>query len=429
MTARFGWLAAALWMATTGCGRPSEPVSTSLYQGPIAGLPVGVVASIRVDLERFSYARMLELDLGDAAVLHLFELDRNAAGGGQAAVLSGPGAAELEDVLLERGYITRIDDDGSIVIGTGGGFDPTAPSAASMAAGVFAPRPLRRFESDGRIVFSPTVDMKHDLLDLDLAATQDLKQRPEIAIAFNGARLARTLRSRMSDALGPLGEMAAAEVSRRSRGRRSMRSPTDLMFGWLEGVRVAQISYSSDRGHARIVVGASGDLAPIVAALRDITGDWPLDDEGGIKFAFACDVPRLVTALAERQRFRDGDDADPDAIPRWWDGRVSGTFALDRMEFARIAIGTNGTADSTKPEWPAFESFGLALGGATVEAGGWLHRPDAPAAVRWGALGTEPGTFLHVRDGKVPTERARTLLTGKRVAEHTIELDWYGLTP
>ncbi|MBK6941463.1 MAG: hypothetical protein IPH13_14895 [Planctomycetes bacterium] len=427
MTARFACVVAGLLMATAGCERQSDPVSTSLYHGPIAGLPVGIVASIRLDLERFSYARMLELDLGDAAVLHVFELDRNAAGGGRAAVLSGPGAAELEGVLLERGYITRIDDDGSIVIGGGSAADGFPSVGMLLAAGAIAPRPLRRFEADGRIVFSPTVDMKHDLLDLDAAATADLEQGPEIAIAFNGARLARTLKSRMSDALGPLGEMAAVEVSRRARGRRSMRSPTDMAFGWLEGIRVAQISYSADRGHARIVVGQHGDLAPIVAALRDVAGEWPLDDEGGLKFAFACDVEQWVAALAERTGYRD--DVDVEGMLGRWDGRLSGTFALDRMEFSRLAIGQSSTADATQADWSPFEIFGIALAGTTVEAGGWLHRPAPPPTMRWGPLDVEAGTFLHLRDGKLPTERARTLLTGKRVAEHTIELDWYGLTP
>lgn len=431
MTRRVAGSMLSLLFVLPACGPRDESKSTSLY-GEGRTMPAGIVAAIRVDLERFGFSRMLELDLGDAAVLHVFELDRSTGGGGEAAVLSGPGAAELEDVLIERGYISRIDDDGTVVIGPPRTVDPEAaagplPPMASTAAGMFAPRPLRRFESDGRIVFSPTVDMKHDLLDLDATASAELETRPEVAIAFNGRRLARLLQSRFNEMLGPLGEMAAVELSRRTRGRRSMRSRSDLAFSALAGIRSGRLTYSADRGQLRIVVEDGSALAEFAAATRALDGEWPLFDEGGLKVAFACDVPSLALAVAGWSET----DAPEVGLPRWWDGRFTGTFELDRTALTRVGVGTHAdvAGPATADEWSEFAAIGLAVGESAVTVNGWALRPGPPAVLRWGRLGVQSGTFLHVRDGKIPTESARTILTGKRVEDDTLEFDWFGLTP
>ncbi|MBL8767547.1 MAG: hypothetical protein JNL94_09300 [Planctomycetes bacterium] len=420
MTPRAASLVLCLLPFGWACGERSEPRVTALYDGSGSRLPPGILAAVRVDLDRFEYARMLGFDLGEPAVLHLFELDRNVGGGGEAAVLSGPGAAEVEQILFDEGFIRKIDDDGTIVLG-GAGDDG---STMQLATGIVAPRPLRRFESDGRIVYSPTIDMKHDLLELDSRALGELGSSPEIAIAFDGARLARTLRARLDEALGPIGEMAAVELGRRTRGRRGMRSPSDLMFSVLRGVRTGFVAYEADRGRLRIDVHPNSELADFLSAVRDVDGEWPMSDDGGMNLVLACDAKRVAELAAE---WNGSDEVANDPLA-WWDGRVATTFALDRMDFSRTALALRSGFETRIDPQAEISVFGWTIGQGTV-FDGWRFAPAPAKSTRWGRLQVEPGTFLHVRDGKIPTENARVVLTGRQRGEGVYEFDWFGLTP
>lgn len=409
-------LACVFWaLIVTGCGPREDASPSALYDAASSRMPAGIVASLRVDLERFAYARLMGFDLGDAAVLHLFELDWSA-GGGEAAVLSGPGAAELEDMLLERGFITRVDGAGTIVIGSGAN---EASSATDVAIGIFASRPLRRFERDGRIVFSPTVDMKHDLLDLD-AHSAGLDEHPELALAFDGRRLSRMLRSRLENALGPMGQIAGAELARRTRGRRPSTSPMDMGLDVVAGVRYGHVTYSASRGRMRLVPDKNSVLGAFASALREIDGEWPLFDEGGLKLVAAVDAMQLREADDE---WGFGLDAT------WWGGRIAGVVEVGSMAVTRAAASmAPGAVQPTDASWSGLPLFGGENSGKGSTLRGWWLRPEPPERLRWGTWSVEPGTFLQVRDGKIPSEQARTILTGRRAADGTIEFDWFGLT-
>ncbi len=417
--------------APLGCSRRVDVGSP--YVDPAATLPQGFLAAIRVNLGTTTITRWLELETGDPAVLHVFVLDSGVAGGGEALVLSGPGAAELESILLERGLLSVTKSEGTFRLGSEPSDDgepgpPRGGAGGALGGGLVNPlafltsERLQRFESAGSIVFAPTIDVLHDLVTLDAAAQRELGATADVAVALNGRSFARMLRRRLQNVMGPFGDMAMNQASRH-RGMRRATSALDAVLDLVSGVERLQGTYGDTGANVRIRLRPTSSLADLVGATRAFDGAWPLDDEGGFRFMFACDPAALGAAL---ERIWERDDERSDPLPAWWDGRATATIALERRELSRLAL---GVAPSAHPDAADLQRVaplvkGDVLQGATLVDGWFAHHPAQP---RFGTLAAAPGVFGLLRDGRGSVENARDILRLARESDHVITVAWFGL--